>query len=56
MYVPAWLFWAIGSLMFVFFAYVVAQPKSDYDFVSPLLGAMTLGIGVAFVVGYLVAS
>jgi len=55
MYIPTWVFWIIGSIVVVVIATIVGRKTGDYDFVSPILGAGVVIVGIAFALGYWMA-
>jgi hypothetical protein len=54
MYIPVWVLWTGGVVLWLMTTLFVGRPSSNYDFVSPILGAAVFFIGLAFGIGCLV--
>jgi hypothetical protein len=52
MWIPKWTFWIIFWVVILFVSWRITKNQSDWDFVSPLIAAGVIMIGVAFTLGY----
>ncbi len=56
MYIPTWFFWIVGIVVMLAIATWAGRSRGAYDFVSPLLSIGLILVGIAFGIGYLIAS
>lgn len=56
MYIPEWVLWSGGIVLWLGLTAFAGRSRGDYDFFSPLLGAAIFFIGIAFGVGYLIGA
>lgn len=56
MFIPDWALWILGLFLWLTITAYVGQSRGNYDFVSPLLGAGVFFIGIAFGIGYWIAT
>lgn len=52
MYIPVWLLWTVGILVWLIICGFIGRPQGSYDFMSPLLGVIFFLAGLA-VVGFI---
>lgn len=55
MFISKWIFWVIGIIIWIWLIYISGCRKGDYDFVSPIIGWAIFLIGIAGLLGFLVA-
>ena len=51
MFIPTYILWIIGIIIWIGFSLYIGRPRGNFDFVSPLIGFSIILIGLAFIIG-----